>query len=112
MDDRVRELFEGIKSDPQGSARLTLGCVLTLSVAELLRGGMPVSDVHDIVELAARYGIPNEKEVSTVWVYLLAYAAQGLLAVGAGLPDVHQAVEFGAQAAQVAQAAPAQERPA
>jgi len=97
-EEKTRELLEGLRGDPQRSARLTRGCVLTLSVAELLQRGMPVSDVHDVVDLTARFGVPDERTVATVWVYLLAYAAKGLLDVGVGLPEVHQAVDVSSHA--------------
>jgi hypothetical protein len=99
-EERAREFLDGLRQDPQRSARLTLGCVLTLAVVELLQHGMPVGDVHDIVELTSTYGVPEEKDVTTVWVYLLAYAAKGLFDIGLDLPEVHQAVDVSSHALQ------------
>lgn len=102
-DVKTMELLDDLRRDTERSARLTLGCVLTLSVVELLQRGMPLADVHNIVDLTATYGVPEEKTVSTVWVYLLAYAVRGFSNVGVGLQEVHQAVDMSGHAVAGAQ---------
>lgn len=104
-EEEARRAFEQVMMDPYYAAQFTVGCTLTLSVVQLVKGGMSASDVHDIINITMQYGLPDEKQVSTVWVYLLAYSAQKMIEIGASVDEVHQTVEVNLQRIQALQAA-------
>jgi hypothetical protein len=103
-EEEARSAFEQVMKDPYYAAQFTVGCVLTLSVVQLVKGGMAASDVHDIIDITLQYGLPDEKKVLTVWVYLLAYSAQKMAEMGASVDEVHQTVDVNLRQIEAVQA--------
>lgn len=113
QDEQAQQLLDELALDPErASQKFTLGCALTVAVMKLWQGGMPPNVVHELVDMSAKYGLPADvRKVSSVWVYLAAYAVTKSLELGTSLDEVHQMAEMNLQVAAAVQAQ-MRERPA
>jgi hypothetical protein len=99
----IAEMF----SNPHTAVQFALGSVLTVSVINLVKKGMTEQVMHEVADVGVQYGLAEDvplreialhyglkTEYDAVWIYLLAYGAQKLSAMGVQPTDLHQAIEI------------------
>lgn len=107
MSDDPNKVIAELFSNPQTAVQFALGSVLTVAVINLVRRGVTEAVMHEVADVGVQYGLPEnvplreigqryglKTEYDAVWVYLLAYGAQKLAAMGVQPLDLHQAIEI------------------